>query len=365
MYVHAVQFCARVKLNANFILCQLHLSKMLPISVLKDIFVFVSIIPFAILFLLIVAVFYIWKTFVLFLLKLLYWNKEISFLGPMDLYFISLEGTVNYYLNPRKVLPMTLVLDGVLEEAELKNRFQNEVIEFRDSKKGAVYKRLRQKHIKRFGYIFFIPDENFTIDNHIRTMNIPLNEESVLEFVKKETLAPFKPSSSLWEIILVPNFNGENKTLLFFRVHHTFMDGFSILSIFKRGCGESLVSTSPTQATQAPSQSVLEWIQALYQNTIGMPRKYILEQKNRRNLKPTVLTKKFFLGKTGNIPLRLFKTLKKQNDVTFTLAIHSAVSSALSESIVGHGIALLGLNRITSMIAFPASNAGKAAGNSL
>jgi len=338
-------------------------------NLLKDIFLFTTILPPFTLFLLSTFIFSIWKTFV-FLIVFIFYRKNLRFLAPLYLYFIALEISLNFHGHPRKVLPITLILEGDVGEAEVKERFQKEVIDFRDEKGNVAYERLQQRLVKKFGYIFFTRDENFSTHNHIRTVEVPLTEASVLDFIKAQTPSPFQPDASMWEIILVPNFNGENKTFLFLRVHHAFMDGFSVLSIFKRGCenGDAFVPkrTAAPATPTASSSSPAALLGAIYQNTIALPRKYIQEQRSRRNLKSKFITKDFFLEKTPRIPLSKFKTLKAETDVTFTLAITTAISSALSEAMVGRAIPLLGLDYITGMITFPASvGAEKDVGNSL
>jgi len=199
-------------------------------------------------------------------------------------------------------------------------------------------------------------------------MEIPLDEAGLLEFIGTQTCAPFKSNSPLWEIILVPNYNGEEKTLFFLRTHHILMDGASIFVLFQRGITNKVTNSlkeSSKLTTPTVHWSLRQAVAQAYENTIGMPRKFYLEQAGRKNLRTKSVTEKVFLFKTEQIPLEKFKRLKATRGISFTTAVFTAVSSALSKFFSSGSCQSEGMEYLTGLFTFPASRNPNNVGNNL
>jgi len=327
------------------------------VSFFKDICIFLVVLPLLSLVLICAAITSIWKGFLFLLVRFLYKDKLLSFLSPLDIFFYSLENKESISSHPRLFIPVTLILDGDLGEAELREHLRNEVINCLDDQERLAFGRLQQKIIRKFGYLFFVKDNHFQVENHVRTLEIPLDEAGVLEFIETQNCSPFKQNSPMWEIILVPKYNGEVKTLLFFRAHHSFMDGFSILSIFQKGVKNvdtpNYLKKSSVRNIPAVPWSCRQAVVQAYQRTIGMPLKFFLEQSERKNLRTKLITETFFLLKTEKIPLEKFRNLKVTRGVSLTVAVSTAISAAMTSFFIDGTFETDGIGALTGIFTFP------------
>ncbi|CAL8131299.1 unnamed protein product [Orchesella dallaii] len=157
-----------------------------------------------------------------------------------------------------------LTLKGIISAKELRVLLTKNVIEHRHPKnpKQLQFPELKQYQTKHLGFIFYRNDPDFKIENYIHP---DVSQQRDPDFRSYETILetvsyrPYPPKRSAWEMFVLPNYKDpklryddddkEPKTLVVLRIHHTQIDGYSLLSVLITGLGRKASYVTPKPKT--------------------------------------------------------------------------------------------------------------------
>jgi hypothetical protein len=286
---------------------------------------------------------YIWRLVVRLLAKV--FKAELgSMLSSLDLIFIPPDTSSKI---PEQTMTIVLELEGQLDPELFKTRLENEIINVKNDEGEVKYDRLQQHLTFWLGFAFLAWDKNFEIDQHVETVIEVVMDENRDAFVHSCFEAPYEPELSLWNIIIVPRYNGKYRTLLVLRVGHIVGDGVSILKLINT----SILSTNPGSQTINPDPTKIKCMEKkkvpiserlghLYMNTLGVPRQYFkhLRRQAEMDYEPRHgSTSSNWVSSISQIPLERIKGIKGRLGVGYSEAVTAALIGAVSKHMYKYG----------------------------
>ena len=313
--------------------------------------------------LLILSPLYLWRLIVKLCARLFARKTLGGMLTELDS-FLLLRDCGNLYVNPQVVISILVTLEGQVDVEEFKTNIYNDIVNAKREDGGLVYERLQQRLTTWMGYPFFEWKPDFNLNNHIKVLSeTKVMDENKHEFIASRVREPFQKGCGLWDVALVPHFNGENKTLVNLRFHHVICDGYSILKVIMTRAMKINPKDFmfPTKHNYQHVSFGEKW-RKFYRNTIGMPGSLIRESRELNDVNafhnPGVLipSGKVLISTTGKIPLHKFKRTKLRLKVPFTAMVNSAISSALRSYVKENlGNDITKLNSVNGILFVPKS----------
>ena len=150
------------------------------------------------------------------------------------------------------------MLDAPVTLGQVRSTFHDRILCCANKNGQLVYPELKQRKETYLNYSFWKEDENFDLNNHVRTYDYHGGElwlpekfvtETNLERVTGGLLAqPWKKGQSPWELLVIHSYGERgNGTVLLFRLHHSMGDGFSISKLLQRlGDNDNMKTLEPT-----------------------------------------------------------------------------------------------------------------------
>jgi hypothetical protein len=311
------------------------------LRVLVDIFVCVLAL-FAVIFIFIAtSPFWIWRFTVKILGRILKRNQLDGMLSVLDNLLVPYEcadlSKENFHLKTSRTLFILGTLSGSVNLVRFRENFAEKVLRVRNGDGRLRYARLQQHVTFWLGYAFFEWDKTFDISLHIRVLEANVTERTVNAFVSSRFNEPFQKESSKWEMILVPNYTNEDRTLLLFRFCHSIGDGFSIMKLFnKEMLGLDSYLYSPNQPKKRDENCEPNTICQSIKEVIQAPRKYLRESSEigKASFSTSSLSRDgghCWLSSTEPIPIEKFKRLKAEHGSSFTEVTTLAISIVLNQ----------------------------------
>jgi diacylglycerol O-acyltransferase len=123
-----------------------------------------------------------------------------------------------------------MVLDGRLEHARVRRTLQARML---------TYRRFRQRVVEDASGAYWVDDEHFHIDVHLRKHKLPkpagtAELQAFVAGLASEKLDPAKP---LWQMHHVENCNGSSAIVI--RIHHCIADGIALIGVMLSMTDES------------------------------------------------------------------------------------------------------------------------------
>jgi hypothetical protein len=142
---------------------------------------------------------------------------------------------------------VSILMEGIPSEKEVKEGVRSTLDEKCSTTGLPLYPELRQSIVKFGGFWFWSPIENFRIEDQVgyHRERINVDEDSVLQLLKEECSVPIAKNKALWKLTCYSNVkltsrdlsnynkNSDNKihSLIILTVHHTLVDGFSLIKL--------------------------------------------------------------------------------------------------------------------------------------
>jgi hypothetical protein len=236
---------------------------------------------------------------------------------------------------------VSLTVAGRLEVTEFKQLVLESMVDVKNNNKY-VFSRFRQHYTYWLGFVFFQWDEDFHIDQHVRSVPERVMETDKGKFIHEQIQLEFASGTSPWEFVLAHDFNAENRTLVVFRQAHGIGDGLSMLNVLAHLVGEgnsAKIHTSPSPPAPLKQEqlSVAQRLTRLYKMSLGLTQELIREMSYYKTA-PSFGSKDFpdllpgfwpFFSSSPKIPMGKFKSLSSKCKVALSTAITSAISSAV------------------------------------
>lgn len=180
--------------------------------------------------------------------------------GPMLDGMDALQANPDPYGNPLIVLcPYFPVHQKIENKKQILEYLNDKVI------KPNLYPNLKQKIVKKFGYLFWYNVDNFNLEEHVRYLHPECPEKPMThKEVRKATTytlgrGQFDSNRSPWELVIVPNYFDENKphlkSCILLRVNHCLMDGYSMLKFMQSGAKVPWKATVEKKMKEVESSS--------------------------------------------------------------------------------------------------------------
>ncbi|ODM87393.1 hypothetical protein Ocin01_19289 [Orchesella cincta] len=143
-----------------------------------------------------------------------------------------------------------MTLKGIISADEMRTLFVKTVLEKRQPQNPKLlqFPELKQYQTKHLGFLFYRNDPNFKIENYIHE---DISQKDDPDFRSLETIlenVSYRPyprkgvhgKCSWCQIFKDPKFqpNSEPTTLLVLRIHHTQIDGYSLLNVLVKGLAQ-------------------------------------------------------------------------------------------------------------------------------
>jgi hypothetical protein len=170
----------------------------------------------------------------------------------------SLPAFEDVYKSARSKLVTAVVLEGCPSLDDLRDGVESALGTVDPNSGQILYPELSQNITKWMGYLFWKPLKNFHADDHI----VYCEKQKVIfeqadRLLKEESLIPFTNDKAMWKLILYTNYDPDKSdkfvkaesrySLLVFCVHHTLVDGFSVMKLAHKVCQIQYVPPIPPQ----------------------------------------------------------------------------------------------------------------------
>ena len=135
------------------------------------------------------------------------------------------------------------ILDGPLDYTRLLETVEQRFLTFR---------RFRQKAVDGAGGAYWVLDEDFNINDHVRRTALPgAADQAELEILVSQLAStPLNKSRPLWQFHIVENY--VDGPAIIIRIHHCIADGIALVQVF-------LSLTDPTRAGRSSAQKPETW----------------------------------------------------------------------------------------------------------
>ncbi|ODM87411.1 hypothetical protein Ocin01_19271 [Orchesella cincta] len=176
-------------------------------------------------------------------------------------------------------------------------------------------------------------DPNFKIENYIHE---DISQKDDPDFRSLETILenvsyrPYPSKRSAWEMFLVPNFkdpkfqpNSEPTTLLVLRIHHTQIDGYSLLNVLVKGLAQkaTYVTPKPTTLENTDVFNFFNSIPKFIEGFVGGQTRYLHNLRFRRAIEdrnPKAIQRQSSCSTDGHGWTNLTKIFEKSEKVPKT-----------------------------------------------
>jgi hypothetical protein len=259
-----------------------------------------------------------------------------------------LVGTDDLHGRPKANLLVILVLQGRLHLSAVKEDFMVRLINLKDKKGDHVHPELQQTIQFWMGYLFWKWDPKFSPDNHFEERLDPVNEDSVNELSTKLLKKPWKRGQSPWEAIVFPHYKtkfgaNHDKTLVFFRLHHSMADGFSVIKLL---AGDLALETkiklpTPDRFEQTRyslwreiKSTIIFCFVSPYEMTSSLIEAW---DRNDAHIPEHKLSENISLAFSERIPISVIKNIKNGHGVSFTGLLLAAFTGAVRDFMLENG----------------------------
>ncbi|OXA43539.1 hypothetical protein Fcan01_21460 [Folsomia candida] len=281
--------------------------------------------------------------------------------------------------NPKWNLCVWITLDGNLDFVQFRQTFLHDIVLETNSKGELVNPEYQQYYAKWLGFLFWKWEKAFDIREHMKYYFENLKGGSYLEkvttnkelrqIIKGLTSEPFGHEKSPWEFLFIPNFREEddhsapapttesNKSVLIFRVHHGFCDGYAILWLLLKRLNKVGLErvAKPAKLPKGRGRTwrvllnrIFSWLRAPYDFMTLMVES---KDKNEWHLSQETLERPFNTAFTPRIPLKYIKEIKNGNNVSFTSVIMAALTASIRNSMIERGAKVP--RKMTTAVAVP------------
>uniref|UniRef100_T1JC51 Uncharacterized protein n=1 Tax=Strigamia maritima TaxID=126957 RepID=T1JC51_STRMM len=228
---------------------------------------------------------------------------------------------------PGLILNYFMIFQGSLDLAQMKETIKSK---WTDVKKNL---RLRQHVVDSCGYFYWLPDNIFTIDNHVKIYKCkpPTNQNELDDIFSEISSQLLAENISQWLVLLFPlddAFANEPRYVMLFRFHHCLGDGYNSTRMLNH-CflNEKCIKYLPAKTEKSFSFSAL---------LIGFfyHFKYIVDTlltKDCNILKGPSQTSKRYLTYFIVCSLSRMKTISNRSGATVNDVMVSCVAGALKK----------------------------------
>lgn len=263
---------------------------------------------------------------------------------------------------PRCAIVVSAYAPGLVDLDELTEVVTEGWLTVKHGDTELKYPEFKQYIEKWMGFMFWKPDPDFSLLNHVHAHKIP--EAATAEECENilctltETLVwkRFTPKQSPWEIHLVQNYrntdmypeneeDGGAMTVLICRVHHSMVDGFSMMYAVIEGLmGQKLPNIGlPQVALCKPSLKLC--LQKTLRNGLFLPCRILRDigyyagaryRYSRKQATPWTIPDdkkkwKHYYCRSELIPMKKIKYVKNQLGVGFTTVMLSCLAAGAAE----------------------------------
>jgi hypothetical protein len=288
-------------------------------------------------------------------------------LGKMITTRSAVIATDNPSKNPQWNLCVWLVLEGDFDFERFRENFLSNIVYKKDAGGTLLHPEYQQFYKRWIGFLFWKWEEKFDIKEHMRYLfskdenckSKPTSDEELKKIIKDLTAKPFEQGKSPWEFLFLPNYleTGDStpqKSVLIFRVHHGFCDGFTILWLLMKEVNNISMENvaKPAELRKNIFLRILTaatfWIRAPYDFL-----KLIVKSKdnNEWHLPEDQLQRPFNTAFTRRIPLDYIKSIKSSHNVSFTAVVMAALTGGLRQKMLEKGVKVP--DYVTTAIAVP------------
>ena len=179
---------------------------------------------------------FIWKNSVILCAKLL--RPSLRGFQTSDIMTIG----DSLYKKPMINIGLILKVKGTIDIQDLRTHFAKCLLDPKDSQNQPINMNLFSFIVRYGGYCFKQRVTQMNLENQIYETQIN-DRETFSEFVVKFFYSPYPEGEPLWNICVLPGFDilennqkirNDNKSTIFFRLHHSMGDGYSLIFLFVR-----------------------------------------------------------------------------------------------------------------------------------
>ena len=244
----------------------------------------------------------------------------------------------------RCALYVTHVIDSNMDIPQFQKYFHDHVIQRTDPGSGKLHSpELQQTITSWLGYLFWKWDEDFKVENHVKAYDGPyktegMTEEDIPELMKELATKPFEPGRSPWEFWILNNTrlkrdpNGNPKTILLFRAHHSMADGFAITRLLVEDIAR-VPMTTPAIKKEKPGllSQLVKLIKAPYELISLSIHSWDFNDWHKPE---RALTGKLNMAVSEAVPVEYIKEIKRQHGTSFHAVIQAAFAGAIRKHMI-------------------------------
>jgi len=276
-------------------------------------------------------------------------------LGKMVTTRSAVIATDNPSKDPQWPLCVWLVLEGDFDFETFRNNFHANIVLKKDSRGNLLHPEYQQYFKQWLGFLFWKWEDKFRIEDHMRyfyandvekAKSQVTTEKELKEIIKSLTAKSFEVGKSPWEFLFLPNYTqsedtSPNKSVLIFRVHHGFCDGFTILWLLMKEVNQIDMDNvaKPVHIRKSFLSRLITAITFWIRGPYDFMRLIVKSNDhNQWHLPRNKLERPFNTAFTERIPLDYIKGIRRSHGVTFTSVVMAGLTGGLRKKMLEKGI---------------------------
>ena len=241
------------------------------------------------------------------------------------------------------------VFDGQISLESLRESFVDKMLPSVLNPKSDPYARLRQIYLKYMGFIWWLWEADFRIEQHIRVYDftdsdlaIPAgicSEDDLKEITAPLLAKPFEAGQSPWELLLIENyrsnenFDGHPQCVFTLRIHHALADGISIVQMLIHLVGGDEVAgfMKPKFTPPSVAEKVLKILLVALRGPFDLASTYTdcFDSPNSWYMKDKRRPKEYHAFFSNTIPVWKVKEIMKKHSVCYNAVLYSVTAGAI------------------------------------
>ncbi|OXA50038.1 O-acyltransferase WSD [Folsomia candida] len=295
---------------------------------------------------------------------------------------------------PKSSIVVTLVFKGQLKKEMMIKCFEKSVTKQLPKTKALMYPELKRYLVKWLGFVFWKEDNEFSSENHIKYVDTTqfkgeiLDEKVLSEIEKRLVQEPYLEKRSPWCINILQNYvpqeftqgvqdanknfvsvdssNVEQYSVALFKVHHSFVDGFSILNLIMREFVD--VPEGQLSMPSFPKRSLLRTLLINLVLIFKGPYDTVSDCMMEHDTNPWYLTRERVTNiinsaTSQRIPTQKIKSIAKANCASFTGVVVAAISGGIRRYMLERGEKVEPKSMFTCLAPFPVQGHPDTLGN--
>ncbi|CAG7731252.1 unnamed protein product [Allacma fusca] len=264
-------------------------------------------------------------------------RPDLSGFVPPDQACFALGQAHNFPLN----VAACAIVEGHLDVKYFWGTVSEKVFPLRTSSGKIVYIGLKRYWTLFLGYAFWKEDGSFSVKNHVRfydytgALALPLpycDDAGMHQILGRLLRFPWRPNRSPWEMLLIPNYKGEEKTALIFRLDHVLADGYSVVELMRH----IMQNHWPLPKFKLARRQVkfLEKLGTILKIQYDIARKAVMFYGTKKipSLKRSGDLEVVF-SVTSEIPVDAFKSLKNHFGVNYAAVVNACIFGAIQRAL--------------------------------